>query len=386
MKTGNSLILLGFLIAIFIFSSSLSSSKTKTFSYENCENQTNKLKCMLTMVNQAIKNKDIEGGLKLLDSYSKTADFAVNCHGKTHSFGREAYKLFKKGEKIEFSPLVWICNWGFYHGFMESLSSRGENKLAKEFCREVDRSLKSEIPGITSACYHGVGHGVVNAHDKRLLGDTIAISTTALNLCKEYAFNKSSEDECASGVFMGLSGFMAAGEYKLFVNSNDPLWYCRKQPEEFKTSCFSQSYPVLRFIFKEDIKQVVSSIENTASLELVQTALREFTSSIITATNPSESRQKAMDMLAICSSLNPTLSRSCIAGLEEGLVQSKASFADSLCEEESLTLEDKKICMKEYLKFYSQIHNGTLLSKECARLESKVPGICQDSQYFFKSL
>ena len=73
-----------------------------------------------------IRSSTLERGVKttLEDIQKLYADdplFAGDCHIFTHLIGEEAYTLFANKELPELTPLVSLCGYGFFHGFIETL-------------------------------------------------------------------------------------------------------------------------------------------------------------------------------------------------------------------------------------------------------------------------
>ncbi|MBI3342242.1 hypothetical protein HY024_03920 [Candidatus Curtissbacteria bacterium] len=193
--------------------------------------------------------------------------FSASCHSYAHKMGWEIYDLYKTTGKIDIGGDISFCNWGLVHGFLEQSVARGAEtkKAVQDFCKKVVVTGNVSIRGMIANCFHGVGHGVVNNHDPRVLGKPEEFVKPALITCGAVSENDIQRKMCAYGVFMGVFDFMATGQYQLSVDKNDPLGICEQQDEIDKSACYFQSYPVISVIAGHSflkLKTIVSTIGN----------------------------------------------------------------------------------------------------------------------------
>ena len=138
--------------------------------------------------------------------YRTEAEVPKACHGWGHILGEAAYTLYSNGEQFELRPEAAYCGYGFFHGFMETLLfSTGNISEAQNFCAEVDAKIAGRVASSGStACYHGIGHGVTDGTDPRLWGDADTMVAPGLLLCEKVSESDFQEYLCATGVFNAI--------------------------------------------------------------------------------------------------------------------------------------------------------------------------------------
>src|SRR3989344_3749837 len=195
-------VLAGILAIILTLPESLSSRVTR------CEeNGDQEQQCFEKLILEEARMRGIDAAFDALAFlYARDREFAAYCHGNTHELGGIAYESFKRQEDITLSAKTSYCGFGFYHGFMEALLfDSGDLAEARRFCEYVDEKLRSTAQGVSFACYHGIGHGVVDGSDPSLWGNASRYIEKGLVLCDTLGDVEEHKARCASGVFNALA-------------------------------------------------------------------------------------------------------------------------------------------------------------------------------------
>lgn len=158
--------------------------------------------CWDELLRETIGNNGVAYVMNLLPELVTNPTFAAVCHSMTHTIGNLAYPEFRKNQKLETSPNMNYCGFGFYHGFMEGLFERGGNiQEARELCEYLEKQANNELGATIGACFHGIGHGVVDGSNKRDWGDPQALVDPGLELCDRVGVTKEELNRCYSGAF-----------------------------------------------------------------------------------------------------------------------------------------------------------------------------------------
>jgi hypothetical protein len=170
----------------------------------------------------------------------------MECHGMTHSVGREAYR--RTGQIHDAMNLCdETCGQGCIHGVMEGAffkenKSGSLNHLTPKQIRAKLQNFcaKTLLPGTkqedTYKCYHGLGHALMYVYQE------LPRSLDACNTIEQTYATRA----CKSGVFMeNATGFNTDKNY--FQKEGDYLYPCSEMKDMDKEVCFSMHvYNMLR--------------------------------------------------------------------------------------------------------------------------------------------
>lgn len=323
------------------------------------------LSCWQKSVTDTFKKKGLSAAFDLVDYYyQRQPEFAANCHNFGHLLGTLTYDVFSKGEKFDISPKTAFCSYGFYHGFMEVLvAKQGDVLEAREFCRQVDRKLKAITPDASLQCFHGIGHGWVNAHDRPdTWGNAQAMVEPALSLCREVAGSEVELSRCATGVFNGISVFAQSNEYGLKADYVNPLGLCDLQTEPiFADACYLSFNITLLQVASGDLVKAASFLKTISDPVMAEHAMINL-AALDTFNEGSIARcHKAEDRLQVA----------CVQGyafgfLEKGQPGVEYQKALAVCEREELTAAEKTGCYDYIFSYLPQWYP-----------EEKAVAICQ---------
>lgn len=284
------------------------------------EQKERKEQCFAEQIVSVGTEDGIGRGFDLLaEIYALDQEFAEFCHGNTHDLGEIAYHKFVQTGNVSLSEKTSFCGFGFYHGFMEALlAESGELAEAQRFCEYADSELSGQVSGIPYACYHGIGHGVVDGSDPRRWGDMQSFIEPGLTLCAKFTDNEEHRERCASGVFNSLAVAFYNPKYRLPFDPADVYAICRVQKESYeRESCHDQmnSYVVPK---TRDIRAALAVAINSASDEFRKTAVVSV-AAFSAKTALSEGRDPADDM-RVCTELSQ-YAHECVQGYATGLIE-----------------------------------------------------------------
>lgn len=168
------------------------------------------------------------------------------CHELMHVVGHEAYSLFLTGKYFLVTSDASACLFGFYHGVMESWIGKGGDKVkAIAFCDMVDRTPHQQLRVTYNQCWHGIGHGAVVPHERKLWGNMEKMVKPALMLCTQMATSEEALSSCTVGAYAGIAMFTMENQYGLELQSADPLALCEQEKDQRKKGCIGGMMPAL---------------------------------------------------------------------------------------------------------------------------------------------
>lgn len=275
--------------------------------------------CYAELVESITRRQGIEAGFDIVSRlYAHDREFASLCHGSTHELGRFAHAAFKAAGDVPASPKTSYCGFGFFHGFIEELFAVGGGVAeAQAFCQALDTRMREELPGVSFACYHGIGHGVVDGTDPERWGDEERFIEGGLALCGKIASEEEHQERCASGVFNALAIAYLDSRYRLHPDPNDPYAVCRKQRVHVvRDACFDQ------------MNTYVLSVGGTFSqaLSFAAAVEKEFAGGAVESL-ASFAAQRALTegrgsaYIAACGTITYELAHRCARGLGVGFIE-----------------------------------------------------------------
>lgn len=302
--------------------------------------------CYTALMLSRIDSSGVSAGLDMLaEIYDRDPEFVGYCHFSTHDIGARAYKLYTEGDRFPLSPKMSYCGFGFYHGFLEAmLAETGNLKQARDFCESAEDELEGEVGGIQFACYHGLGHGVVDGADPERWGDPQKFIARGLDVCAQLgAIDPVLEHwaRCASGVFNSLAIAYSDPKYKLAPDPNDPFAICRAQDlTHVRRACYDQmnGYVARSFpTFAEALR-----VAETAEPEYLATAIGSLAAyESRYAIDPTSRTGDKTASVSDCRVLPSDMQDVCAQGFSGGLIElgkpgEEYAFAIDVCVQESV--------------------------------------------------
>lgn len=222
------------LIGIWWFSKSNPSSK------QNTSIPTPSLKDKISEIRKNSKElvsiADKEDPRKALEELQHRMDndplVFSNCHELAHEIGHEAIKRYKDfGTALLYQDNV--CSDGYLHGIIEETFGESLSNVAGLITKM--QKLCESLHGISSRCFHGVGHAMMYYTDSEL--------PKALSLCGTL-IGGMPRGKCYEGSYM--QNFLAQPDLhpSNYVNYKNPMRTCQSTATRYKSYCYFYS-PIL---------------------------------------------------------------------------------------------------------------------------------------------
>lgn len=350
------------------------SSNLNTLDRCKIENYGNKVKCWEDTLANLLVSEGLDTAFDALTLiFEKEPELSGDCHGLAHRLGEETYQLFSQKKKVTLSPKSSSCAYGFYHGFMETLlHATNDIAQARAFCDYADSELRSKTVDARGACYHGIGHGLVeDVTNPKIWGDAQAIAKPGLDICERVADDPHYLFRCVSGVFNALEIVSTQNKYGLSLNQTDPFWICRKQKENYKEACFTQFLVAAMNVAKSDFLETVKFIN---TIEEDQYALSTLAGLAVERIRLGRTNYK--DTVTLCRSLELRFRVSCITGFAEGFLkygppQNEYKEAIRFCNSELLEKIEKDACFKRVLSILRIWYSVEKSTEICNTVDKK---------------
>ena len=349
----------------------------KDISRDPCETlktESAKAQCQETFFTETLKEKGIEGAFALMDQlFQKETTFASNCHDFAHRLGEETYYLLADNKDLALSTKSSYCGYGFYHGFMEALLfTTGDLKEAQEFCDYAEKSLSEQTSDAGGACYHGIGHGIVeDTPDPKLWGNAQKIIQPGLELCKKVSPNEDKLFRCDTGVFNALEILMTQKRYNLSYSNDDPYAICKQQEERHKKACFTQFVVAVMNATNNDFSKSAKIIDEISDNEYANASI--YTLALETGRNKTLSDE---ENISFCRQLSTRLQLTCIYSIAEGFMkygppQKEYIQAIDFCNSSLLTDAERQTCFSRILGILRIWYNPEKAQEICQSINSK---------------
>lgn len=349
-----------------------------------CENLagSQQAQCWEELMEETLKESGVGAAFDVLDNlYVSEPRFAASCHGYTHLIGEEAYRLFAADQHMLLTAKTSYCGYGFYHGFMETLLyTTGDIKKAQEFCVYVDQELGSTTSYAGErACYHGIGHGAIDASDPRAWGDAQAIIEPGLQLCEMVGETERQLFLCGNGVFNALANMFTDSKYELSLNRSDPFWICKLQSKPyFKKSCYSQMTGVIPYLVDYNFLESLKFVETITEEEYISHTIRSLAQ--LAASFHSQEHNYS-DVVFDCRTLEKYLHTYCMGGFAVGIMEfgpPEVEYVDAMnfCQKELLTEEEQQFCLRRIFSRASGYYSPEKYLGICAATDEKYRATC----------
>ena len=323
----------------------------------NCDkikNDDSKLKqCWDDFIKDTVQTKGMNYAMEILTELYANPLFAKDCHSYTHTIGGEAYLEFKKNHEIYISPATNFCGFGFYHGFMEMLFAKGGDiQTARDLCGYVDKKAGNPWNSTNGACFHGIGHGVVDGSNKQDWGNAQALTSPGLELCDKVAVTDQEHFRCYGGTFNSIAIAFSNKLYGL-TTPQDPLKFCTEQKEQYKRACYGEvGAPGTMRLFSNDLKKVAKVFETIQEDAYAEEAIRNAMGFKILEFMTGKSTDDLKQIAKICTSIATRLKKGCIEGFGASLVEFGPPDKEYIkplefCGNSFFNKEEQAICFKE---------------------------------------
>jgi hypothetical protein len=338
-----------------------------------------KLQCWEDLIDSALNEKNgLDKSFDIIANlYNKDPEFTSNCHSFVHKLGDKAYFLYSGNQSFQLSNNSSTCGYGFYHGFMETLLTKGVNiKQAGNFCEWAGKQVKGNND-IQGACFHGIGHGLSENHDIKFWPSEDALVAKSLNTCIQVAPDEQMINRCASGVFNVMAIKYTSNQVPL--NKHDPLRYCKSQTKPyFKKPCFEEMNTMLISLAKNDFIVAAKFLEGVED-EYAISAMRSLAGVMGNYDLVDQSTQ-----ISNCRSLPDRLRIPCIRGFVAGLIEGgipngQDTIAINFCNQSNLKDDERKGCYQETLWLLSVYIPKDKYKQVCRNVNESYQKFCSST-------
>lgn len=335
-----------------------------------------KKQCWEQNLENILKNNGVDAAFDWVDYlYKHEPLFAADCHSYIHLVGEKGYQVYLQRQQIKLSSKASTCGYGFYHGFMETLLLTGKDiKEAGQFC-EFAQNQVGGTNDVKGACFHGIGHGLSEDHDKKYWLDEMELVSNPLLICETLAEDEYMIKRCASGVFNVLAIKYNAGSLPL--NKKDPLGFCKKQPKPYlKKACFEEMNTMLISISGRDIVVAAKYLDDLED-QYAASAMRSLASVVGMSFKDTDYYLQIQN----CRRLSSRLHADCIRGFAGGLIEGEASNTQGtkallFCSNPNLQGEERNNCYQETLRLLSLYLPAKRYQDVCRSLNKRYKNYC----------
>lgn len=376
--------------AIYLFLPSLKIQKNqvrgeqKLKSCQKLNDPSLKIQCAEEAIKKILSEEGTSTAFEAVAQISELdPNLKYSCHDFAHEIGQYAYKLFRSKTGFEINPKITICNFGFYHGFMEALVlDTGDYQKARDFCEYINKQLVAHGLNLNEECYHGIGHGTVDSHNSQEWLQPDSVSKKALTLCKTIATTDQHLSDCASGVFNGIANTFTSGQYGLQVNEQDPFWICNEQEDIIQNVCFGLMSRTLLTLTKGDFQKALEIAQKVAPQGQIERVISNIT--VIYAISNTDEKSFP-EVISACRLLKESTSLACMKGYSIGLLQSGQPQLEyqqplKLCNSLLLTKNEKNTCFESFLPKLKNYYTSDKVKQICESLDGMYRPLCTESE------
>ena len=229
----------------------------------NCDTERT-VQCWEKLMLETLEEERVAAALNKILELTETEPLFLNdCHGYAHLIGEEAFKLYTDKDSFELSTATALCGYGFYHGFMEVLLlTTGDIAEARAFCEVVDQKLAGKASEAATACFHGTGHGAIDGTDPTAWGDPDAMMAPGFKVCDLLSETVLETYLCETGVYNAIEILSRDPKYEIGFIADDPYAFCNTQTVERREGCYSNMFPLVLDMFKNDIAKSAEYIND----------------------------------------------------------------------------------------------------------------------------
>lgn len=342
-----------------------------------------KQQCWDNMLQEVLKTKGLDAAFDYFVKLYKTEpEIPKECHGWGHILGKAGYQIYKEGKGLPLQPETAYCGYGYFHGFIgELIKDTGDVTQTRAFCDYVVAELKNQLDSIANNCVHGVGHGVASMliEEPENSGNLDIITKKGLSICEQIFEKKEDLSNCYDGVFNESSLEVFNSNYglvfKTYVPEGNPFWYCQKQEERYKASCYFEFSGMFGHIFNNDVAAGTAyALKNITNLHtqgekvIARIAADRIQESIVNTTHE--------DSIKACAEVPDYLADACFGGILNGFIQhgepgNLHEKGYSFCDEASLSISQTDRCYAGLTSALISIYSKEQMKAACEYIKPK---------------
>lgn len=320
---------------------------------DECTKDKTRFKCWENIVTRILQEKGVAETIWYLERFrEKDPKLASACHDYAHIVGEISYWLYEDRGGLELTDDTTLCEYGFYHGFMQEFGHHGENFLedSPEVCRDLVENFFKEGSKKTTIdqCYHGIGHGLVFHYIDELGSNDKEIAQKAVPICLEN-FPEYDKD-CVDGVYGGINLlYFGYHGYQIPVNEEDPFYLCREEAEPYKDGCYVNLSASIFDFYSNDLSRALSAVASLGDISSASAAVEGLASA--SSHHFFWEPDFYSQAIGICQDLDRGLNNDCLRGLAQGILnrarpQERYELAVNLCQDEKLKSSETEACLE----------------------------------------
>lgn len=344
------------------------------------ENSQSRQICQADQLDQILLAGNIIGAFDLIsDYYQKDLTFKKECHSFSHRIGEKGYEFFSRNKEIKLGDNTSHCGFGFYHGFMEALVQKTNDMAqARELCNYIALQMYQTDKKAEAACYHGIGHGVVDGSDPRSRGDPYKIVEPGIVVCEKLTTNRLFLYQCAGGIFNSLAIMYTNSQNGLQRNQEDPFKVCYKFKGRILDACLSQMNTYVISLADKDLKKAGMYLHQIPK-DYNPSHATDSTVSFLAAFKQDPAGYG--DIIKECQSFRSGLVNNCIDGYAAGLIEfgppGKEYEAPLVfCKHQLLTENQQDSCFKRSLQYLDAIYSSNQFEAICEMVDIRHQVYC----------
>lgn len=352
-------------------------------SVEVCAEEKPRFNCWEEVFTRILEEEGIKEAVWFLDRLRGLDPvLASNCHDHAHLVGEISYWKFELNGDIDLEEDTTLCEYGFFHGFMQEYGHHGKGFLenATEVCDILLENFSTEqaIWDTSNQCYHGIGHGLVYHYINEVGEDDEKVLSKAIPKCSEIL--PGNEKECAEGVYGGINlVYFGYHGYKIPIREEDPYWICHSQPEAYRRGCYTNISPSIFSFYSRDFTKALASLDSLEDPSYLSSAIEGLASA--SSHHFYWEPDFYSEAVDICKNLKEGFTDDCFTGLAQGIInrsspQEGYELAIDLCQKKELEDEDKKVCIEGVLN-RARHSDPELLPEVCNLVGEKYRKDCE---------
>lgn len=313
-----------------------------------------RIACWERVVVSIVKSRGLQAALAFVNrEKDRNISFAADCHIYVHRIGEEHYWNFFAKQRVEVSDKFDLCDFGFFHGFMQELTSHGTNFVeAKRYCHAVISLIdeRDKQKKFSLQCYHGIGHGLAFLYASQFWENNEEIMRRGIADCRNLFPN--APRFCVSGVYGGLAAmYWGIHGFTLSFNKEDPFDLCKNQTMPDQSDCYDQLVPV---VYGElgllETGRIIEKLNDREVAGFLMEHLGSMPSYTLVPTTDDYS-----EVVTTCSMFQHDLASHCIRGFAAALIRIGAKVdgqkrAQVFCQSHVVTEAYKLACFDAAIK------------------------------------
>lgn len=349
-----------------------------------CPGDAHHVQCLSDLLQKTYKEQGASQAFALFkELYDADPSFVAVCHDMTHGLGTAGYDSYERGEPFVLRDDYTNCGYGFYHGFLEALVGHtGQPADAHAFCEQLIANMHN-AESVRAACFHGFGHGVTDGSDPRLWGSEQSIVDPGLALCKRITTGEQELQYCAGGVYNSLAYMYKDPKYKISIDSQDPLKFCRAQATAlYRSACYQNFNVVVSKLLHNDFSAILRVVAAIPEKAVAQQTVTQFAGyQAVLHLDPAGDASLA----AQCLGLELYLQTPCIQGLVGGFMhaaQPGKEYARTLefCRGSGLAGDNRALCFSTLTHIVKLQFAPAVYEEICKEVAAESPAACAQTQ------